>query len=153
MVHANCEIYTNENDELGVLIHTDPLAPYACSFLRGYDPEDYSINLDKRVIQFYLEKPNKRTYGEWNRFLRSLGYPELYLPMRRIFNRLESVDLDETAEGFDLVFVPKNVMFRIIGKPVFNDFAEYERDEQTVELFDGNDWLFFQCKEVLEESK
>lgn len=147
-IYANCEVYTNEAGDLAVLTRVDPADGYERSFLHGHDPEDCSVNLDRRVIEFHLEKPNKHTYKEWNEFLKSLGYPALYLPTRQDeWNNSVAVDEDELAEGFKLTWVPSGNAFRIIREPVFVYYpTPTVTDEQVVEITDEDDWILWKDK-------
>ena len=135
MVYANCEIYEDNQGRLGVLTRTDDDDVH--SFLEEINHQDYSINLDRRVIEFFMDSPT-HTYKEWNDFLEDCGY----CPLKDYTMNGWDDHLDEQIpKGFNLTFVPKNKFFRIERKESRTSDGTWLGMRQVVAIYDKEDFF------------
>lgn len=150
MIFANCEVYENKYGCIGVLTRTED--GERTSFLQNSeDLEDISINLDKRLIEFFLSNPTVlHTYMEWDKLLRECGY-------ETIFDKDYRHEIDEAAsddelyeinghrtdfvKGFRVDFVPKGKIFRIDEEPVFNQSGVFSGFRQCVRIYNKEDFI------------
>ena len=146
MIYANINVYTNDKEETGVLTRT---GPYGYNiFLQTYDPNDVSINMDNRLIEFYLRNPDNQSYEEWDVIMNECGYPSL---LKQDFPDLfENDDADTKDElsmtkklsvpGFMLWWVPTGKMFRIVYRDHYEG-GRYIETRQEVEICDEDDFI------------
>lgn len=146
MIYANTPVYVNDKMEVGALTRT---GPYRYNiFLQTDDPNDASINMDVRLIEFYLRNQNAQSYEEWDKVMKECGYPSL---LKQDFPDLfENDDADTEYElsmtkkllvpGFKLWWVPTGKMFRIVYKDYYEG-GRYIETRQEVEICDENDFI------------
>lgn len=147
MIFANCEVYENEKGEIGVLTRTE--SNQIDTFLiNDSNPDDVSINFDKRLIEFYLENPNA-SYREWDKLLIDCGYdvsifeyeyPEAKDPEHRYHDAIME-HYDDPVEGFEITYVPKGMLVRISNKTVRDEYGEYKGEQQIVLAYSKEDFI------------
>lgn len=147
MIYANCEVYENGRGETAVLTRTDDNR--AETFLINYkNPDDVSINFDKRLIEFYLENPNA-SYREWDKLLADCGYgvslfeneyPEAKDPTDLFYDELME-RYGEPVRGFELTYVPNNMLVRISNEITRDDYGGYNGEHQVVLAYSKEDFI------------
>ncbi len=143
MIYANCEIYENENGELGVLIRNENVCGRD-AYWQDSDPNDYTINLDKRIIEYHLSNPNRHTYNDWLCFFEDEDFevPSSFL------NEIEQLEFEgdyngaiNQVTGFKLEFVPPDKLWRIESIPCFDDYHELIGFDQHVAIYGEEDFM------------
>lgn len=147
MIFANCEIYENEKDEIGVLTRTE--SNQIDTFLiNDSNPDDVSINFDKRLIEFFLMHPNA-SYREWDKLLIDCGYdvsifeceyPEAKDPEHYYHDEIME-HYDDPVEGFEVMYVPKGMLVRISIETVRDEYGKYDGERQVVLVYSKEDFI------------
>lgn len=150
MIFANCEIYENKHGAIGVLTRTEE--GERSSFLQNSkDPQDISVNLDKRLIEFFLSDPTRlHTYMEWDKLLRDCGYETIFDKDYR--HEIDDATSDDelyeinghrtdSVKGFRVDFVPKGKLFRIDEEPIINQAGMLSGTRQVVKIYSKEDFI------------
>lgn len=147
MIFANCEVYENEKGEIGVLTRTEYNRPETF-LINGSNPNDVSINFDKRLIEFFLTHPNA-SYREWDKLLADCGYnvsifgdqyPAAKDPEHRYHDEIME-HYDDLVEGFEATYVPKGMLVRISVETVRDEYGEYDGERQVVLVYSKEDFI------------
>lgn len=146
MIYANTELYVDKNDQIGVLTRTGPFNYNI--FLQTADPNDLSINLDRRLIEFYLNHPKGCSYEQWDELMEECGYPSLLRQeCPELFESDDANDLYERSimsktivSGFQLWWIPTGKMFRIVHKEIYQ-MGQFIEIRQCVEVYDESDFI------------
>lgn len=149
MTYANCEVYMNANGELGVLTRSGPRVTQ--TFLHNpTDPDDISINLDRRLVEFYLSKPNRHSYKEWDELMAECGYPSIFhLDYgKQLDSVYDTVDYDEImrhqndpVDDLEITWVPQNRLFHIVTDDDHDAYGNWIGVKQIVEVFCKDDFI------------
>lgn len=150
MIFANCEIYEDKYGSIGVLTRTDE--GERDSFLsNSKDPQDVSVNLDKRLIEFLLSDVTVlHTYMEWDKLLRDCGYETIFdKDYRHEIDAAESDDeiyeinghRTDYVKGFRVDFVPKDKLFCIDEEPIINQAGMLSGVHQVVKIYSKEDFI------------
>lgn len=148
MIFANCEVYENEKGEIGVLTRTE--SNQINTFLiNDANPDDVSINFDKRLIEFFLAHPNGTSYREWDKLLAVCGYsisifgnehPEVKNPTHRYYDEIME-HYSDPVEGFKITYVPKGMLVRISNETVRDEYGDYIGEQQIVLVYSKEDFI------------
>lgn len=147
MIFANCEIYENEKGEIGVLTRTEDNL-IATFLINDSNPDDVSINFDKRLIEFYLSNTNA-SYREWDKLLTECGYEvSLFENENPAIKDSEHPYYDEIMEnydnpvkGFKITYVPKGMLVRISNETVRDEYGDYQGEQQIVLVYSKEDFI------------
>lgn len=147
MIFANCEIYENEKGEIGVLTRTEDNR-VDTFLINDSNPDDVSINFDKRLIEFYLANPNA-SYREWDKLLADCGYGisifgNQYPPAKDPEHRYHDLIMehyDDLVEGFKITYVPKGMLVRISNETVRDEYGDYQGEQQIVLVYSKEDFI------------
>ena len=147
MIYANCEVYENDKGETAVLTRTDDNR--AETFLiNDSNPDDVSINFDKRLIEFYLANPNA-SYREWDKLLAECGYeislfeneyPEAKDPTDRFYD-FAIEHYEDPVRGFEVTYIPKGMLIRIGNEIARDNYGGYNGEHQVVLVYSKEDFI------------
>jgi hypothetical protein len=147
MIYADCEVYENDKGETAVLTRTDDNR-VETFLINDSNPDDVSINFDKRLIDFYSANPNA-SYREWDKLLADCGYevsifgnqyPAAKDPEHRYHDEIME-HYDEPVEGFEITYVPKGMLVRISIETVRDEYGEYDGERQIVLAYSKEDFI------------
>jgi len=147
MIFANCEVYENEKGEIGVLTRTEDNR-IDTFLINDSNPDDASINFDKRLIEFYLTNHNA-SFREWDKQLVDCGYdlsifeceyPEAKDPEHRYYDLIME-HYDDPVEGFKITYVPKGMLVRISSETVRDEYGDYRGEQQIVLVYSKEDFI------------
>jgi len=150
MIYANCEVYENDKEEIGVLTRTDD-NNVQTFLINDNDPNDLSVNFDKRLIEFFLAYPDA-TYEAWDKLLAECGYDfsifDQEFPNAREMGKygdpryVEIWDhYSEPVRGFEVTYVPKGMLVRISNETVRNQYGDYKGEKQIVLVYSKEDFI------------
>lgn len=129
----NIDTYRNENGDLAVLFFmTDGL------YDKNADDLDYSINLDKRLIEYALS--GSHTYKEWDDKISECGYN--YTIKDQIGYRLSGEDYEHDVNFYPCVkYVPKGKFFRIETEDEYDDYGKWIGFCQVVSIYNPEEFI------------
>ena len=147
MIYANTNVYTDKENRIAILTRTD--ANRTETFLvNDRNPEDVSINFDRRLIEFYLANP-AATYREWDKLLFECGYevslfekeyPKVKDPTGLYYDELME-HYDDPVEGFKITYIPTGMFVRIGMEPVYEEYGNYIGERQIVLAYSKEDFI------------